>query len=270
MRDAALQGVAVGCFDGVHLGHRAILARAASVLTFDRNPLCVLAPERAPRLIMGLEDSLAAIGLPTEVLVFTPELAALSPEEFASRHLRGRKVVCGENWRFGRDGVGNADWLREHGYEVEVVGYAEYQGERISSSRVRESLARGELDDVRAMLGRAYVLTGQVVSGKHLGRELGYPTVNLQLAPQLALAKGVYVVEVAGARAVANYGTAPTTGELAWKESVLEVHFLDELPNIEEKAGVEFVRYLRPERKFDSLEALKRQIAADVAEAERN
>lgn len=265
MRDAALQSVAVGCFDGVHLGHQAILSKAASVLTFDCHPLSVLAPERAPRQLMGLEDRLAVIGLPTEVLSFTPELAALSPEEFAKHYLRGRKVVCGENWHFGKGGVGNADWLRAHGYEVEVVGYAEYRGERISSSRIRESLARGELDDVRAMLGRAYMLSGKVVAGKHLGRELGYPTVNVQLASRLALSRGAYSVRVEGVRAIANYGVAPTMGELAWKDSVLEIHFLDEVPNIAERVSVEFVRFLRPERKFESPEALQRQIAEDIA-----
>ena len=158
MRDAALESVAVGFFDGVHLGHQAILGRASRALTFGNHPLSVLAPERAPRLIMTPEEKVAAIRAcgvgEVEVVDFTPELAALSPEEFAARHFVGldgsrRSVVCGENWRFGAGGRGDADFLRRLGFDVEVVPYAVFDGERVSSSRIRRSLADGDIAAVR-------------------------------------------------------------------------------------------------------------------------
>ena len=265
MRDAAFKSVAVGFFDGVHLGHQKILRKADSALTFGVHPLSVLAPDRAPDLIMPLEDRLAAIDRPTTVLDFTPELAALSPEDFAARHLAGRKVFCGANWNFGKDGAGDAEWLRARGYEVEIVDYAEYGGERISSSRIRACLSRGELDDVSAMLGRRYALTGPVVQGKGLGTQMGFPTVNVQPSVELALARGVYEVDVAGCRGLANYGLAPTMGDRAWTKPVLEVHFTHAVPDIQlSRLRVEFLRFIRPERSFGSVEQLRAQIAEDV------
>ena len=130
MRDAALESVAVGFFDGVHVGHQAILRRAGRALTFGNHPLSVLAPERTPRLIMSPSEKVAAIRLcgvgDVELVDFTPELAALSAEEFAARHFVAsdgtrRRVVCGENWRFGAGGRGDAGFLRSMGFEVEVV-----------------------------------------------------------------------------------------------------------------------------------------------------
>lgn len=233
--------IAAGFFDGVHLGHRAILKGADEALTFVNHPLTVLAPERAPRLILGLEEKVREIGLPVMVLEFTPELAKMSAAEFADRFLRGRKVRCGANWRFGKGGEGDAEWLMANGYEVEVVPYAEYKGVPISSTRIRKAIERGEIEDANAMLGRPLKVNGTRIEGKGVGRKLGYPTINLRL--------GVYEVETAGEKGIANYGLAPTFGDRAWKEPVMEVHLL---------------RYLREERRFDSPEALKKQIAEDI------
>ena len=279
MRDAALQGLAVGFFDGVHLGHQAILKGAAAALTFRNHPLTVLAPEKAPRLIMSVEERVAAIRAcgvrDVEVLDFTPELAEMSAEEFAEflNKRRGRRfpfVRCGANWRFGKGGAGDAAFLRERGFEVEVVPYAEYKGERVSSSRIRAALERGEIEDANAMLGRKFKVQGSRFKGKGLGGEIGYPTINLELSTlNLELPFGVYEVEVEGTKAIANYGLAPTMGDRAWNSPVLEIHILHSTPTpptyTSDSTEVEFVRFIRPERKFDSVEDLQRQIAVDCA-----
>jgi len=279
-----LETLAVGFFDGVHLGHQKILHGASAVLTFRNHPLSVLAPERAPHLIMTPEERVAAIkacGVAEVTLLdFTRELAEMPAGEFVEFFLnkrRGRRfpfaVRCGENWRFGKGGIGDAAFVRNAGIEAVVVPYVEYKGERISSSRIRACLERGEIEDANAMLGRRYQVTGIREQGKGLGEKLGYPTINLKLStinPQpLTLPRGVYEVVMNGERGLANYGVAPTFGEKSWSEPILEVHLLSDeaarrrFPS--DLAAVEFVRFLRPERKFASVEELKRQIAADFA-----
>ena len=300
MRDAAPQGLAVGFFDGVHLGHQAILKGAEAALTFRSHPLTVLAPQKAPRLIMTSEERIAAIracGVKTvTVLEFTRELAAMSAAEFVRGYLlatKGRKgaqrIRCGENWRFGSGGEGNAEWLRAKGIEVEVAPYAEYKGERISSSRIRQSLEHGEIEDANAMMGRRFQVSGRRFQGKGLGTELGYPTVNFKvegtgvstnqtnLTNRVRLPLGVYEVELEGVRGIANYGYAPTLGTGSWSQPVLEVHFLPshaqsgDSPFVRIRSdsltvcGISILRFVRPEKKFDSIDDLKRQIAADCA-----
>ena len=246
MRSADFQSVAVGFFDGVHLGHQSILKGAEAALTFRNHPLAVLSPDRAPRLLMDAEERFAAIracGVGEVVaLNFTPEFARLSPEEFLATAgiTRKVKVRCGDNWRFGRGGAADATWLRAHGYSVEVIPAVEYRGEAVSSTRIRAALERGEVEDAGAMLG----------------------SLNIRLP------LGVYAVEAGGVRAVANYGFAPTFGERAWEEPVVEVHFLRKAPDKRgDFAEVKLLRFLRPERKFESPDVLKAQIARDCAAA---
>ena len=278
MRDAALQGLAVGFFDGVHLGHQAILKGADAALTFRNHPLTVLAPEKAPRLIMSVEERVAAIKVcgvkDVTVLDFTRELAEMSAEEFAVSFLkrsgdRFPVLRCGANWRFGRGGEGDAKFLRGMGIEVTVVPYAVYKGEKVSSSRIRRCLESGEIEDANAMMGRRYEVRGKREEGKGLGRQIGYPTVNFRLDDlSLKLPCGVYAIELDGVKGVANYGFAPTMGDRSWKKPVLEVHLLDSHPSSlipHPSSLISFVRFIRPERKFDSIEDLKRQIAADCA-----
>lgn len=280
MCDAAVRSLAVGFFDGVHLGHQAILAGADVALTFRNHPLSVLAPEKAPRLIMTCEERVAAIkscGVKdVTVLDFTPELAEVPAEEFVRRYLASSvsglpsSIRCGENWRFGKNGAGDAAFLRARGIDVKIVPYAEYQGERISSSRIRTALERGEIEDANVMMGRKFKVQGLRFKGKGVGGKIGYPTANLQPSTlNLELPLGVYEVEVEGRRAIANYGLAPTMGERAWTEPILEVHFVHRSPSPSSFASksttVDFVRFIRPERKFDSVQDLRRQIAADCA-----
>ena len=281
MRDAALQGLAVGFFDGVHLGHQAILKGASAALTFRNHPLAVLAPGKAPRLIMTCEERVVAIKAcgvgEVTVLDFTPELAEMSADEFvreyllASKERKGaQRIRCGENWRFGKGGEGNAEWLRTKGIDVEVASYVEYKGERISSSRIRRCLENGEIEDANVMLGRKFQVSGSRFQGKGLGGRIGYPTLNLKLETlNLNLPLGVYEVEVEGWKAIANYGLAPTMGDRAWASPILEVHLLDnrtiEQSEQSNNPIISFVRFIRPEKKFDSVADLKRQIAADCA-----
>ena len=281
MRDAALQSLAVGFFDGVHLGHQAILKGADAALTFRNHPLTVLAPEKAPRLIMSVEERVAAIkacGVKDVTLLdFTRELAEMPAAEFAQEwflaakgHKGTQRVFCGENWRFGKGGEGNADWLRARGADVTVVPYAEYKGEPISSSRIRTALESGEIEDANAMMGRRFQVSGSRFQGKGLGGRIGYPTVNLQLSTStssLHLPLGVYEVEVEGQKAIANYGLAPTMGGRAWSAPTMEIHFLHcpPPPLSSTSVNVGLLRFIRKEMKFDSIEDLKRQIAADCA-----
>ena len=281
MRDAARKGLAVGFFDGVHLGHREILRGASAALTFRNHPLTVLAPEKAPRLIMTAEERVAAIKAcgvdEVTVLDFTRELAEMPAEEFVTRHLASSVsrlpslIRCGANWRFGKGGLGDAAFLRSRGYEVEVVPYAEYRGGQISSSRIRQCLERGVIEDANAMLGRKFQVSGSRFKGKGLGTDMGYPTINLKPETlNLKLPLGVYEVEVEGVKAIANYGLAPTMGDKTWKTPVLEIHLLGEgARNVRHETAdgvsVTLVRYIRPEKKFDSIDDLKRQIAADCA-----
>ena len=274
-----MSSLAVGFFDGVHLGHQAILKGADAALTFRNHPLTILAPERAPRLIMSCEERVAAIkacGVKDVTVVdFTPELAEMPAEEFVDSFLKRKgfrfsTVRCGANWRFGAGGAGDAAFLRERGFGVEVVPYAEYKGKAISSSRIRAALERGEIEDANAMLGRRFQVSGLRFQGKGLGRKIGYPTANLQLSTStssLHLPLGVYEVEVDGLRGIANYGLAPTMGDKAWHEPAMEIHFLHcpPPPLSSTSVNVGLLRFIRKEMKFDSVADLQRQIAADCA-----
>ena len=284
MREADVSVLAVGFFDGVHLGHQAILRGADAALTFRSHPLSVLAPDRAPKLIMGLEERLAAIracGVGDVVaLDFTPELANMEPADFlrmaAERH-PFTSVRCGANWRFGRGGVGDAEFLRARGIDVVVAPYVFHGGERVSSTRIRAALERGEIEDANAMMGRPFSASGVPFSGKGEGSRLGCPTLNLRLdSLEIRLPRGAYAAEIGGSRAVVNWGVAPTFGERAWEKPVLVAHFLGLPPdgvgksrggNADSGITVEFLRFLRPERKFNSFDALKAQIARDCEEA---
>ncbi len=274
--------MAIGFFDGVHLGHQAILKGADAALTFRNHPLTVLAPEKAPRLIMTCEERVAAIRAcgvkDVTVLEFTPELAEMTAAEFAQEyflatkgHKGAQRIVCGANWRFGKGGAGDAEFLRKRGIDVEVVPYAEYKGGPVSSSRIRTALERGEIEDANAMMGRKFEVRGSSFKGKGVGKEIGFPTLNLELSTlNLQLPFGVYEVEVDGVKGIANYGLAPTMGDEAWEKPVLEIHLLgtgaeDMRRETEDGTAVLLIRYVRPEKKFDSIDDLKRQIAADCA-----
>jgi riboflavin kinase/FMN adenylyltransferase len=284
--------VTIGNFDGVHLGHQALVGRVverarrsdgtAAVLTFDPHPARVLAPERAPAALTTPEQKLellAGLGVDVvAVLPFTPAVAALAPEEFVRAVLAGslgaRQVVVGEGFRFGRRQSGDAAGLArlggDYGFAVEAVAPVLDDGQPVSSSRVREALSRGDVDGARRLLGRAYFLDGLVVRGDGRGRSIGVPTANLAPENEILPASGVYAghVRVADGSwrpAVVNRGTRPTFAGL---EEALEAHLLDFDGDLYgTRLRLAFTARLREERRFAGPRELVAQIREDVAHA---
>lgn len=286
--------VTIGNFDGVHLGHRAILGRVrerareleaqAVAVTFDPHPLKVLRPEMHLPLLTTPAQKLKllnASGLEAVVVLpFTREFAALPARDFVLRYfcegLKVREVVVGHDYCFGRNREGNIDLLTElgrtHGFTVQVVWAVEVDGAVVSSSLIRAMLKLGRVAEAAHLLGRSYGVLGRVIQGKGRGAKLlGVPTANLRPENELLPATGIYAVRVRrGAEAwlgAANIGTCPTfeNGEFS-----LEVHLLDFAGDLYgDTLEVEFAARLREERKFPSLEALTAQIHADIAAARR-
>ena len=274
---------ALGFFDGVHRGHRRVIESAATpgalrgVLTFAAHPLALLAPDRQPRLITPLPEQkhalLAALGVDVLLEIpFTRELAALEPRAF----LDALRLSCsisgisvGRNWRFGRGGAGDAAFVEaycaEHGLNACVQDMAELQGERICSSRIRELLQAGDLPRAVEMLGHAFTIAGVVEPGQRLARQLGFPTANVSVHPQAVLPPaGVYEVAVGDCRGIANLGLRPTIAE-EQKVVRLETHLLNWQGDLYGRfLQAELRRFLRPERRFASVDELRAQIAADV------
>ena len=289
--DGRASAVALGAFDGIHLGHRAILARAVALArqhglaavacTFDRHPLEVLQPERAPLPITTLEERLeliAAIGVDaTLVLPFTADLARVEPEAFVAdvlgRRLSAREVVVGFNHRFGRGARGDAALLGElsgaGGFRVHVMPPLQVDSVPVSSSEIRIALQVGDVQRAARFLGRPYSVAGEVVAGDGRGRTLGFPTANVKADRPVLVARGVYSAgaEVDGRawRAVVNVGVRPTFGDNAL---AVEAHVLDFSGNLYgRRVTLRFVARIRDELKFSSVDALRGQIARDVAAA---
>jgi riboflavin kinase / FMN adenylyltransferase len=283
--------VALGVFDGVHLAHRAILDRAvararvargtAVACTFDPHPAEILQPGRAPLPITTLDerlDLIAMSGLDVTVVVpFTPTLAAMEPETFVTDVLAGRlgarEVVVGFNHRFGRGARGDERLLREVGARVglraEVVPPLDVDGSPVSSSAIRMALQRGDVGGAARMLGRPYFAVGVIVEGAGRGRTLGFATANIATERPLLIPPGVYACRLTLGDtihgAVVNAGVRPTFGENVF---TVEAHVLDFAGDLYgRRARLDFVAHLREERKFSGIDALKAQIAADVAAA---
>lgn len=276
-------GMALGVFDGVHLGHQAVLDAARGfgklgVLTFDPHPVQILAPDRAPRRILsGLEHKkliLERLDVDFMVVVnFTREFAAREALDFAGELFASgvKRLSAGSDWSFGKGREGTmarlADWGKDEGVEVMEVGAVKLGGTRISSTRIRECLVQNDLEGAASLLGRPYSVLGEVVKGKQLGRTIGFPTANVAVLDEQLPPNGVYVVEGNGIRGVANIGTRPTVDESSRRS--LEVHlFSSEIPmEYGWQLELGFLRKIREEQKFDSIEDLKEQIGRDVAEA---
>jgi len=286
MSDVSGTIVTPGNHDGVHLGHRALLAAArelgshVTALTFDPHPAVVLAPSKAPPLLTTptrRAQLLRELGADAvEVLAFDEALAAMSPEAFVREVLVDRLgaagVVLGPDFRFGKGRSGDVDTLRAlgatHGFEVRTVPPVQREGGVVSSTRIRRLVQAGEVDAARRLLGRVHDAGGRVVRGDQRGRTIGFPTANLDCESVLLPADGVYavVMRVDGDlhRGVANLGVRPT---FAAGRSV-EAHLFDFDGDLYDRdARVGFVKRIRGERKFDGIEALKAQIATDAAAA---
>lgn len=287
--------VTVGNFDGVHRGHQALVRAAvggarerggaALVLTFDPHPSQVLSPDRVPSALMTLEQKaevLAELGVDVlAVLPFTPALSRETPEEFArlvlQQALGARLVVVGTNFRFGHARAGDLARLErlggEMGFDVKGVAPLVHEGAPISSTRVREALARGAVEAVAPLLGRRFFVDGTVVRGAGRGRTLGIPTANLAVVNETLPRTGVYACWCRPGRrgtalpGVVNLGRRPTFGG---GETTVEAHILDfEGDLYGQTLRLEFQERLRDERAFEGPVALVEQIRRDVAEARR-
>jgi riboflavin kinase / FMN adenylyltransferase len=274
--------VAVGEFDGVHIAHRAVIKGADTVLTFEPHPRAVVAPDSAPKLLTSLEtkaDLIAALGVEELVVIpFDGSFAAQSPEAFIEHELVGRLdarvVSVGENFRFGHRAKGDADLLRaQTAFETRVAQLVELDGEIISSTHIRGLVSAGDVAAAARFLGAPFEMRGIVAHGDKRGRTLGFPTANLVPDPKLVVPDhGVYAcrAEVAGETYVAavNVGVRPTfkTGRGLLVEAFL-LDFSGDLYG--QPLRLEFLERLRGERRFESVDALVRQMDRDVVETRR-
>jgi len=271
--------VAVGTFDGVHLGHREVIRGADTVLTFEPHPAAIVSPAGAPRLLTPLERKAELIGeLGVQELVVVPfdeDFAARSAESFVDDvlvgGLRAGHVSVGENFRFGNKAKGDTQrLLADDRFETRVVPLLEVDGEVVSSSHIRGLVLGGAVEYADKLLGAPFTFCGEVTKGDQRGRTLGFPTANLHLRPGLLLPPdGVYAVTVTvdGARhaGVMNIGVRPT---FAGRRRMIEVHLLDFTGDLYRRwLVVHLIERLRGEKAFPGPDALRAAIAADVARA---
>lgn len=283
----------MGKFDGLHRGHQALLRRTADeararglpavVLSFDPSPREFFHPERALPRISTLRDKLLGLqrcGIDRLVIArFCTRIATLPPEQFLreilAQRLDVKALIVGDDLRFGRNRAGDIQFLRdravEMGYEVIALDTVSMGGERCSSSAVREALAATDFPRAEGLLGHPYRVTGRIRRGLQLGRQLDMPTANITVRRRLAIPFGVYAVRAReGDRqwsGVASLGIRPT---LNLSQCLLETHLFDTTVDLYGRVlEVEFCHFLRPELKFDSLDALKTQMHVDAADARR-
>lgn len=293
---AGLKGpiiLAAGTFDGIHLGHQALIRRTmqeaaacggtAVVMTFDRHPAALLRPEKAPKLLTRNNEKIALLkGMGVQALLmleFTRQLAGVPARDFIISLVSSasplRAFCVGSQWFFGKGGEGNVALLKklgvEHNFSVIQIDPVMVQDFPISSTRIRTATAAGDFKQVAACLGRPFLLTGSVVSGAGLGSKIGFPTANLEVSGMQLPPDGVYAVRVRLNGkihdGVVNIGTRPTVDPTSEKRTV-EVHLFGLSENLVGKElSLEFVQFLRGERKFSGLDALKTQIALDCERA---
>ncbi len=285
--------ITIGNFDGVHIGHQQIMRRVAAVahehgwkaaaLTFDPHPTRLVAPARAPRLLTTPEQRAQPMldqGL-DEILIlpFTPEIAKLTPQEFVREILSGklhaRAVLVGDNFRFGNRAAGDAHALqelgREYGFSTEIIPAISRRGRIISSSAIRQAIEAGQVSLACRMLGRHYALEGRVVSGAGIGSKQTVPTLNLETKAEVLPKTGVYITrthEQYSSRewpSITNVGHRPTFNGHGLTIETFLLSALD--GETLREISVEFLRWVRDERKFPTPEALKSQILHDVARA---
>ena len=287
--------LAIGMFDGVHPGHRSVIELAvlasrrsggvSAVLTFDPHPSRLFRPDAATRLIMPVESKIAMLhALSVDIVIrkhFDRAFAEITAPDFLA-HLKSKlptlKSVCvGENFRFGKARAGSVETLIESGnllgIDVFSLERVKHNGEPISSTRIRKELEAGEIERVNDLLGYNYCVSGKVVRGAQLGRAIGFPTLNTPWAPECRPKYGVYHVRFRRLRAadwsfgIANYGIRPTvSGDT--HNPLLEVHSLTDTDiDKGDTIEVEWLRFIRAEQKFESVESLKEQISRDCAVA---
>jgi riboflavin kinase / FMN adenylyltransferase len=286
--------LAIGVFDGVHRGHQAVISTSADhaqsangtpvVVTFDPHPMKVLRPREAPHLLTATQHKIRLIrqlGVQHLLVIkFDKAFASTAPEDFVQQlvtHSKPLREICvGHEWSFGKGRRGNLALLRKLGaqFDFEVVGIPAVtlgNGEPVSSTAIRHAVEAGDLAKAAEMLGHQYTILGTVVRGERLGKKIGFPTANLSAHSEQFPSNGVYFAQATldGViyPGVVNLGYRPTVSS-GKSERVLEIHLLDFDREIYGKdVEVRFVRYLRPEQKFENLDALARQIEFDVQQA---
>ena len=274
---SGLRDVAIGTFDGVHLGHREVIRGADTVLTFDPHPLAVIHPEATPKLIAPFavkRDLIASLGVEEMVVIpFDRGFSEQTAEEFVQHVLIDRlgaaRVSVGENFRFGKGAKGTADFLHSHDeFETRVVPLVEVAGETVSSSHIRGLIAAGDVVGAAEFLGEPFLFEGDVVSGDRRGRELGIPTANL--VPDdayVAPGHGVYAAAAEGYPTAVNVGVRPTFD--SGRGLLVEAHLIGfEGDLYGRQLRIAFLERMRGEKRFDSVDALVKQMQADLVEAQ--
>ena len=282
--------LAIGVFDGVHRGHQAVISTSARhahsadgtpvVVTFDPHPDKVLRPHVAPHLLTATQHKIVlirALGVGHLLMIeFNRDFASTPPENFVEQlvgHSRPLREICvGHEWSFGKNRTGNLDLLKKLGarFNFNVIGISpvSVNGTAVSSTAIRQAVEKGDFITAAEMLGREYTILGTVVHGDNLGRKIGYPTANLSAHSEQFPPNGVYFAEAwindVLYHGVVNLGYRPTV-KRDKSERVLEIYLLDFNRDIYgEDVEIRFIRYLRAEREFDSLDSLAQQIDADV------
>jgi riboflavin kinase/FMN adenylyltransferase len=284
--------VTIGNFDGVHLGHQLVISQLrrvalaaglpSLVIIFEPQPIEYFAPDRAPKRLARFREKIAYLKAQQIdyllCLHFDAELAALEAEEFVQRilvdSLNTRHLVIGDDFHFGRNRKGNFEFLQQNcarfGFSVDETETLISDGERVSSTRIRECIQREDFQGAAELLGRPYSLSGRIAHGKKLGRQLGYPTINIKMGDKTLIVKGIFAVQVKGIdnrplRGVASIGTRPTVNGV---DTILEVYILDFDRDVYGyRVVVEFLHKIRDEEKFASLEELTTHIAQDTEKA---
>ncbi len=284
--------VTIGNFDGVHRGHQLVIsqlkrvAQLASlptvVIIFEPQPIEYFAPERAPKRLARFREKIAYLKAQQIdyllCLHFDARLAEQSAEDFVQKilleSLNTRHLVIGDDFHFGKNRQGNFEFLRQHsarfGFTVDETETLMEDGERVSSTRVRHCIEQGDFEKAAELLGRPYSLSGRIAHGQKLGRQLGYPTINIKMGDKTLIVKGIFAVRVKGIdnrvlEGVASIGTRPT---VAGVDTILEVYILDFDQDVYGySVEVEFLHKLRDEQKFDSLEELTVHIGRDTENA---
>lgn len=277
------QAIAIGNFDGMHLGHQALLRQliaftqtykiTPAVMTFEPHPREFFMPQNAPARLASMREKLeyfAECGVQhVYVQRFNKAFAAQSPATFMQvlrQQLNANVVMVGEDFCFGAKRAGSVQTLIENGFNVIPLPEVQLHGERVSSTLVRNALAAGELVKAHTLLGRPYSISGKVVHGAKLGRQLGFPTANVHMRHERPALTGVYAVKLNNLPAVANLGVRPTLQGIP--KLKLEVHVFDFNGDLyDQHVHVQFFHKLRDEQKFDGLDALKAQIALDALQA---
>jgi riboflavin kinase/FMN adenylyltransferase len=275
--------LAIGNFDGMHLGHQALLSRlievakakklTPAVMTFEPHPREFFTPLNAPERLCNLREKLEqfeVLGVEKVfVCAFNTSFAAISAQDFLSilrKKLNVSSILVGEDFKFGAKRAGTIADFKTNGFDLISLPQVNLDGERVSSTRVRSALANGDLNLAKQLLGRNYSISGKVVHGAARGRELGFPTANIHMRHERPALTGVYAVKLDGLNSVANLGVRPTIAGVP--KLLLEVHVLDFNGNLYGKhVHVEFMHKIREEMKFENLDALKAQIAKDIVVA---